>query len=177
MRQAWGQWGNPAGDLNLPDIDWETNSIQGNSYLRSVKRLFLDKINDLGVHQANHEPTREEAIFDMFLTNRPHLITKITVIPRLGDHDTLRHWARSSRILALKKWLLLLLLLSSLQTVASKHQMWSQLQERWASVRRPTAKPSVNTPSRIFRINTGHGRWQKAAKRRNPGTDIASAGM
>ena len=56
------------GDLNLPDIDWETNSIQGNSYPRTVNRQFLDKINDLGLHQANHEPPRGEINLDLFLT-------------------------------------------------------------------------------------------------------------
>ena len=37
--------------------------------------------------QMNQEPTRESAILDLFLINKPGLVKSCTVIPGLSDHD------------------------------------------------------------------------------------------
>jgi len=75
------------GDLNLPDIDWEKNCVSGNRYPKSVSQLFLDKVNDIGTQQMVTEPTRGDALLDIFLSNRPDLVSCSTVIPGLSDHD------------------------------------------------------------------------------------------
>ena len=78
------------GDLNLPDIDWESGTIgTSNHYSQSLNRVFLDKFSDMGLQQTNGEPTRGDAILDVFLTNRPNLVSRSTVVPGLSDHDIL----------------------------------------------------------------------------------------
>ena len=78
------------GDLNLPDIDWESGTIRTpNHYPQTLNRVFLDKFSDMGLQQTNGEPTRGDAILDVFLTNRPNLVSRSTVVPGLSDHDIL----------------------------------------------------------------------------------------
>ena len=38
-----------AGDLNLPNIDWETNVVKNNSYPMSLCNTFLDFISNHGL--------------------------------------------------------------------------------------------------------------------------------
>ena len=75
------------GDFNLPDIDWNDLKVVGHQYPRAVNQAFIDKITDVGLYQANDKPTRGDNILDLFLTNRPNLLTRCTTIPALGDHD------------------------------------------------------------------------------------------
>ena len=75
------------GDLNLPDINWKTSSVEGSQYPKSMNQKYLDAIQNLGLLQTNHTPTRGEAVLDYFLTNRPNLQTRICTLPALSDHD------------------------------------------------------------------------------------------
>ena len=50
-------------------------------------REFADLLNDVGMEQVVHEPTREENTLDLVLTNFSHLIPRVNVIPGLSDHD------------------------------------------------------------------------------------------
>ena len=54
--------------------------------MHAVRYSFLNKVNDCGLHQTNDLPTKSDAILDIFLTNRPGLVTKTTIIPGLGDY-------------------------------------------------------------------------------------------
>ena len=63
------------GDLNLPDIDWKTQSIVGNSNPVFINQRFVDF------------PTRQAATLDLFLTNRPTLVDKCSAAPGIADHD------------------------------------------------------------------------------------------
>jgi hypothetical protein len=74
------------GDLNLPDIDWQTLSIKSNQYSKSLNQAYLDKLENVGLLQTNLEPTRGESILDVFLSNRPSL-ARTRLIPGLSDHD------------------------------------------------------------------------------------------
>ena len=74
------------GDLNLPDINWETNSIIGNQNLKSINERFLQMIVTIHSEQMVLEPTRNENVLDLFVTNRPSLINRLEVIPGLSDH-------------------------------------------------------------------------------------------
>jgi len=78
------------GDLNLPDIDWDTNSTDGHQYTKATNKAYLDKFHDAGLMQTSFEPTRGNAILDVFLTNQPSLLNRITTIPGLSDHDILQ---------------------------------------------------------------------------------------
>ena len=75
------------GDLNLPDIDWKSETVAGHQYASTISSTFIDKTRDLGLTQVVHKPTRNNKILDIFLTNRPSLITKCTTLPGLSDHD------------------------------------------------------------------------------------------
>ncbi len=75
------------GDMNLPDINWETNSISGNSCVKTLNQRIINKVNDLGLEQLVDKPTRDDAILDLFFSNKPDLVTRTLVIPGLSDHD------------------------------------------------------------------------------------------
>ena len=68
------------GDLNLPDIDWHRLEVTRNQYPREINQAFLDKLNDMGLQQVNERPTRGSNILDIFLTNRPNLVSRCTTI-------------------------------------------------------------------------------------------------
>ena len=78
-----------AGDLNLPDIDWTTSTIAGHQYRKQINEVFLSLERDLGLNQVIDKPTREENILDLFFTNRPSLVNRSTVIPRISDHHAI----------------------------------------------------------------------------------------
>ncbi|XP_072018346.1 uncharacterized protein [Amphiura filiformis] len=75
------------GDLNLPDINWATLTIEGNQYPYSINARFLELLQNCGLQQMVMFPTRGESILDLFLTNRPSLVNKRAPLPGLGDHD------------------------------------------------------------------------------------------
>ena len=76
-----------SGDLNLPDISWIDESVVGHQYLKSINECFLSTFNDIGLTQIVDFCTRENNILDLFLTNRPSLISKCTPLPRISDHE------------------------------------------------------------------------------------------
>ena len=76
-----------AGDANLPDIDWEKNTVNGHSNPSSLNQLFLDTVYDNGSEQMVKFPTRERNTLDVFITNRPSLIQKCKPVPGVSDHD------------------------------------------------------------------------------------------
>lgn len=77
------------GDMNLLIVDWKTNSTTGNQYSKVMNQAYINKLQDAGLLQVNHNPTRGDAIFDILLTNRPSLLSRCGVIPGLSDHGIL----------------------------------------------------------------------------------------
>ncbi|CAC5405349.1 unnamed protein product [Mytilus coruscus] len=75
------------GDLNLPDIDWTSNSVSGNKYSTQINNRFVDMVNNCCLDQVVTFPTRGSATLDIFLTNRPSLVNRCEPIPGIGDHD------------------------------------------------------------------------------------------
>ena len=75
-----------SGDINLPDIDWETLSICSYQYLKAINESFLDLLDIAGLEQMVDFPTREENTLDVFVTNRPSLTNKCCPLPALSDH-------------------------------------------------------------------------------------------
>ena len=76
------------GDLNLPNINWVDNTITGTNYPFTLCNIFLDLVTSHGFSQMNLQPTRYNHILDIFLTNRPALVSDIKVIPGISDHDS-----------------------------------------------------------------------------------------
>ncbi|XP_072041432.1 uncharacterized protein [Amphiura filiformis] len=77
-----------AGDLNCPSIDWDDHIVLPNpQYGYAVNRLLLDTVNDHGLHQHVHKPTRLDNILDLLFTTNPDLVEKVTVSPGMSDHS------------------------------------------------------------------------------------------
>ncbi|XP_076438589.1 uncharacterized protein LOC143277598 [Babylonia areolata] len=77
------------GDFNLPDIDWKTSNIISHQNPKTMNQAYINKLQDTGLLQINHSPTRGENILDLFITNRPSLVSRCTTLPGLSDHDIL----------------------------------------------------------------------------------------
>ena len=75
------------GDLNLPDINWNTCSVDGNQNPAQINNKFLGAIQNCSLEQKVTCPTRKESTLDLFLTNRPSLVNRCTTLPGIGDHD------------------------------------------------------------------------------------------
>ena len=76
-----------SGDLNLPDIDWTTETIEGHQYSNAINTAFLSAFQQLGPSQVVDFPTRLHNTLDLFLTNRPSMISKCTPLPGVSDHE------------------------------------------------------------------------------------------
>ena len=76
-----------AGDLNLPNIDWENHAVKSNSYHISLCNIFLEFINNYGFTQVVNFSTRVNNILDIFCTNKPALLSRCYPLPGIGDHD------------------------------------------------------------------------------------------
>ena len=76
-----------SGDLNLPDIDWKTESIEGHQHSNAINTAFLSAFQELGLAQIVDFPTRLHNTLDLFLTNRPSMISNCTPLPGVSDHE------------------------------------------------------------------------------------------
>lgn len=75
------------GDLNLPDIQWKTQTVIGNANSSAINQRFLHCLHHCGLDQLVDFPTRQDTTLDLFLTNRPSLVNKCTAAPGVADHD------------------------------------------------------------------------------------------
>ena len=74
------------GDFNLLNIDW---FIDFPTVPSPVNSVFCDLIRDNCLTQLVSVPTRHHHLLDLFLTNRPDLVSKMCVVDNLPstDHD------------------------------------------------------------------------------------------
>ena len=75
------------GDMNLPDIERETEQLTTNQYTHSISYSFLDTIANTGIQQIVNFPTRNNNTLDVVLTNHPSMAKQCVGMPRLSDHD------------------------------------------------------------------------------------------
>jgi hypothetical protein len=78
------------GDFNLPDINWNSYTIDKHQYTKEINELFITTIQNLSWEQVIKKPTRNQNILDLFLTNRPGLVIDYEIIPGLSDHDIVK---------------------------------------------------------------------------------------
>ena len=50
------------GDLNLPDIDWNLNAVQGHQYIKTINDEFLQFLQDNTLQQIVTKPTKNNNI-------------------------------------------------------------------------------------------------------------------
>ena len=68
-------------------FDWENSNAPPGCPYRSVCLRLLEILSQYLLSQLNTESTRESAILDLFITNKPGLVKACTVIPGLSDHE------------------------------------------------------------------------------------------
>jgi len=76
-----------AGDLNLPDIDWKTNSIACYQYPLRINELFMDSLANCSLSQLVTFPTRKDSTVDIFATNRPSFVERCEALSGISDHN------------------------------------------------------------------------------------------
>jgi len=76
-----------AGDFNLPNINWQTQSISGYNYPTYLCDMFIDFLANHGLTQMVNFPTRLTNILDLFITNIPSLILYCKPLPGISDHE------------------------------------------------------------------------------------------
>ena len=62
------------GDFNLPGIDWDNGVVNPKAANKSKCELLLSSLDTHALAQIHKEPTREENILDLLITNKPGLI-------------------------------------------------------------------------------------------------------
>ncbi|XP_066911983.1 uncharacterized protein [Clytia hemisphaerica] len=77
-----------AGDFNLPDIDWTTNSIVSSKNTAELNDDFLELFDKHKLSQHVNFTTRKDALLDLLLTNRPTFLIRCLPVDGFGDHDT-----------------------------------------------------------------------------------------
>ena len=76
------------GDMNLPDINWETNSVIKHQYLKDINDCFLDTFLSCNLEQIVNFPTRGNNTLEIVVTNRPNLVNTCTPNMGISDHET-----------------------------------------------------------------------------------------
>ena len=77
------------GDFNLPDIDWDIESVSQHRYSLGINQSLLQMSADCYFTQLVHSPTRDKTILDLFFTNRPMFINSCSIEPGISDHNIL----------------------------------------------------------------------------------------
>ena len=76
------------GDFNFKDIDWPDRlSKSGSTLSQSEGQILIDIMNDHGLEQMVHFPTREKNTLDLILTTLPGQFKDVHSPDKLSDHD------------------------------------------------------------------------------------------
>ena len=76
-----------AGDFNVPNINWTTESVSSYRYPLLINQALLKMSVDCYFTQLVNFTTRDENTLDLFFTNRPTLINNFLQVPGISDHD------------------------------------------------------------------------------------------
>ena len=76
------------GDFNFKDIDWPDRlSKSGSTLSQSEGQILIDIMNDHGLEQMVHFPTREKNTLDLILTTLPGQFQDVHSPDKISDHD------------------------------------------------------------------------------------------
>ena len=73
-------------DFNLPNINWDLNSVTSNAYPLDICNMLIDVFSIGGFFQLVTTPTRSQNILDLFATNRPTLVERLSITSGLSDY-------------------------------------------------------------------------------------------
>ena len=68
------------------DIDWDNGVVNPKAANKSQCELLLSSLDTHALAQIHKEPTREENILDLLITNKPGLIKSSHSVPGISDH-------------------------------------------------------------------------------------------
>ena len=71
----------------MPKMDWPRHSPSLDCKLPTLYNTFTEILDDHNLQQLVDTPTRGENILDLFCTNNPTLVSKVSTIPGLSDHS------------------------------------------------------------------------------------------
>jgi len=75
------------GDFNCGDIDWDHCTVLPTSDKKSLHNRLLDMISDYSLEQHQREPTRNDRILDLFMTNKPNMVRSMNTVAGISDHE------------------------------------------------------------------------------------------
>lgn len=80
------------GGFNYPKLEWEETQpiLKQNCQNHEIYQDFFSILGDnclTQISQMVSEPTREDTILDLFLTNGPTLVDSVSVVPGISDHQ------------------------------------------------------------------------------------------
>ena len=78
------------GDFNLPGINWGCMMTKAGARHQNKNEMLLNVLHNSGLEQVVKTPTRiadnVSNILDLFITNVPQLISKVTTCVGISDH-------------------------------------------------------------------------------------------
>ena len=74
------------GDFNLPGIDWDNGGVNPKAANKSQCELLLSTLDTHALAQILKEPTREENILGLLITNKRCFIKSSHSVPGISDH-------------------------------------------------------------------------------------------
>ena len=89
------------GSLNYPKFHWNDNHVsqvkQGCGSLQQYDD-FITLLDDNNLIQMVSEPTRQDNILDLFLINNDSVVSKVTILSGISDHDIVPAWSDLSQL-------------------------------------------------------------------------------
>ena len=73
-----------AGDLNCPDIDWDSLSVKPGCKIVGVSEKLIEGSSKHGLTQVQKESTTLSSLLDLFFTNNVSLLSSIETIPGIS---------------------------------------------------------------------------------------------
>ena len=78
-----------AGDFNYPDIEWPSRYIKDGCGYVTLHNDFIEMLDDNGLSQVVEDETRLNNTLDLFITNNPSRINRVSVAPGISDHEAI----------------------------------------------------------------------------------------
>ena len=75
------------GDFNAPGINWSDMTTKPDASLKGMCSRLIGILSTFSLSQLQTEPTRQNAVLDLFCTNKPGLVKNISLTPGISDHD------------------------------------------------------------------------------------------
>jgi len=76
-----------AGDFNARDIDWDVLLPTADCNKKTLCNRLISILGEAELHHLQRENTRQDALLDLYGTNKPSLVKAIDTIPGISDHD------------------------------------------------------------------------------------------